>query len=261
MNRSTAISILGLILIIAGIGVWFGTRPQSARAPTGMQPTASSSPFSVTPYVEQTAYAQIAANFPTTTPLSASAGAQANAAALSTMQDWVKQTVAQFKSDTGLADMTSAKAAQMGISSTTKLTLNIKYLIDTSQNTLSYIFTIDTYTGGVHAMQDFKTFTFNTQTGSLLSLGDIFKPGSDYLATLSQQTRAKLPGVIGTGYDFNTIKDGTTPQAKNFQNWTFDGASLMLLFPPYQVAAYAAGPQTVRIPKAQLLDVLKTDYH
>ncbi len=48
------------------------------------------------------------------------------------------------------------------------------------------------------------------------------------------------------------LNSGTTAKVENFQDWYIDGTSLVIIFPPYQVAAYAAGEQTVTIPFSQL---------
>ena len=56
------------------------------------------------------------------------------------------------------------------------------------------------------------------------------------------------------------INMGTTPEEVSFENFYFDGNDLVILFAPYQVAAYAAGPQTLRIPLSELASILKPEY-
>ena len=177
--------------------------------------------------------------------------------------DWTNRsdTITQFKKDGNFANLTPEDKHLLGFDQGRRYSLTVAYLFGTSENTLSYIFTIYEDTGGAHGNTFFKTFTFDTRTGAVLSLADLFTPGSDYLATLSQISRSRLPDIIGAPADFTAIKDGTTPEAKNFQNFFFDGTDFVVLFPPYQVAAYAAGPQTLRIQKSQLFDILKTAYH
>jgi hypothetical protein len=56
------------------------------------------------------------------------------------------------------------------------------------------------------------------------------------------------------------LSAGTTPEEKNFANFFLDNQEFVLLFPPYQVAPYAAGPQTLRIPLPELSNILKQEY-
>ncbi|MDP2593962.1 MAG: RsiV family protein [bacterium] len=235
MDRRTTIGLIIVLAVIAGAVIYFGLRPGPAKAPgasTGASAIAN-------PYVERTQYYDIAANYPTTTPLSA----QASKAAAEAMQGWVIDTVSQFKND---------GASNQG----RKLSLQIIYLIASSPHTVSYIFTTSEDMGGAHPNSFFKTFTFNMTTGKQLALGELFAPGADYLGTLSRIARAKLPEIIGQYADQKMIADDTTPDAKNFQNFFIDNATLNILFDPYAVAAYAAGPQTLQIPLADLASIL-----
>ncbi len=84
--------------------------------------------------------------------------------------------------------------------------------------------------------------------------------GSPYLDKLSSISRAELPAVIGPSADTDFIKQGTTATEASFASFFFDNSEFVLLFPPYQVAPYAAGPQTLRIPRSELEDILKSDY-
>ena len=146
----------------------------------------------------------------------------------------------------------------MGFDKGRKETLQITYLIASSAHTVSYIFTIYEDTLGAHGNTFFHTFTFDTGTGASLSLADIFS--SSYLDTLSSISRTKLPSVIGDDADPAFINNGTTPDEKNFENFFFDNRDFVVLFAPYQVAAYADGPQTLRIPLSELSSILKPEY-
>ena len=60
--------------------------------------------------------------------------------------------------------------------------------------------------------------------------------------------------------DVDYIRQGVTPEALNFQSYAIEGDALVLIFPPYQVAPYAAGTQEVSIPLSQLKEILKPAY-
>ena len=238
MDRRMTIGLIVILVTVAAAAVYFGLRPAPVKAPGA----ATSAPIA-NPYVEHTQYYDIAANYPTTTPLSA----KASMAAVEVMQSWVINTVSQFKSESGL-------------DRERKGTLQIVYLVSSSPHTVSYIFTTSEDTGGAHPNPFFTTFTFDTTTGKQLALGELFTPGADYLGTLSKIARAELPTIIGQYADQEMIADGTMPDTNNFQNFFVDNATLDILFDPSVVAAYAAGPQTLQIPLSDLASILKPEY-
>jgi hypothetical protein len=252
MNKTTALGILVLALIVIGL-VWYAaTHPTRALAPGGSTTTT----IAASPLAEHGTYYDIVMNYPTTTPLAGSA----NSAAVTTMHDWIMSTVAEFKGIAPFDTLSPADAANMGLSEGRKYTLQTSYLIGSSEHTVSYIFTVYEDTGGAHGNTFFKTFVFDTTSGALLALPDLFTDGSSYLNTLSSMARGALPGIIGDGADTSMIRDGTTPDAKNFADFFFDGADFVILFPPYQVAPYAAGPQTLRLHSSDLKSILKSQY-
>ncbi len=236
--RKLAISTTAIILVIlVGIGLYLSVKPISTKTPEVTLPVGGS-------YNEHTEYYDIATNYPITTSLTGTA----NGPALALIRNFIGQTIQQFKN--------SFTAFAQG----RKSALQITYLIGSSINTLSYIFTIYENIGGTHSMF-FHTFVFDTTTGQNLSLADLFRPGAHYLDILSQISRAELPTVIGIGTtDLATITSGTKPYEKNFSDFFFDNNDFVLLFPPYQVASYAAGPQTLRIPLQKLSSILKSKY-
>ncbi|HVB19883.1 MAG TPA: RsiV family protein [Candidatus Paceibacterota bacterium] len=242
MRKNNLIGIVVLFIILAGIVLYAAIRPVPASAPgtAGMLPALPEGK-----YTEQTPYYDIAANYATSTPLDSSA----NATAITLMKNFVSDTIEQFKSGIDLSNAQGNKAK-----------LQIVYLIASSPHTISYIFTIYEETSRIHGNTLFKTFTFDTGSGALLALTNLFTPGSDYLDTLSSLARAKLPDIIGQGADTTFISNGTTPIDKNFENFFFDNQDFVILFAPYQVAPYTAGPQTLRIPVSELSHILKLAY-
>jgi hypothetical protein len=210
-------------------------------------------------YIENAQYYDIVAHYATSTPLSKiSASIDASATAL--MKSFVDDTVAEFKKNGNFANLTAKDVKMIGLDQGRKEKLQIVYLISSSPKTVSYIFSIYEDTLGAHGNIFFRTFTFDTSTGANLSLSDIFTPGSPYLDTLSTISRAELPGVIGDGFDMTFIKDGTKPVNDSFMSFFFDNRELVLLFPPYQVAPYSSGPQTLRIPISLISSILRSEY-
>ena len=61
------------------------------------------------------------------------------------------------------------------------------------------------------------------------------------------------------GLASDIFEDGAKPTADNYKNWNVTKKGLLITFPPYQVAAYAYGPQTVIVPYSLLKDIARPD--
>jgi hypothetical protein len=55
------------------------------------------------------------------------------------------------------------------------------------------------------------------------------------------------------------IDAGAGPRADNYRAWNITKKGLWITFDPYQVAAYAAGPQYILVPYSVLKDLIKPD--
>ena len=86
-------------------------------------------------------------------------------------------------------------------------------------------------------------FTFDLKTQERLGLGDIFSDLPAALAVLSDLAGRRLEAELG-GAPF---PEGYAPKADNFQSFVLDGNDIVVTFPPYQVASFAEGTQTVRV--------------
>ena len=211
-------------------------------------------------YVENGNYYDIIANYTSTTTLRGKVGVAADAAAVALMKDFISDTINQFKTEGNFDNLTPENIAAMGFDKGRKGHLRITYLVAAPARMVSYIFTIYTDTLGTQRTTSYKTFTFDTETGTPLSLTDVFSPGTHYLEKLSVLSRAKLSVAIGKKSDTNSIERGTTPEGKNFENFYLDGTSLDLLNPPYQVPPNSAGPQALNVPLSELSSILKPIY-
>lgn len=244
---------MGVVLIIAVLAILsLGEKPIKIPETALILPPEG--------FSEHAKYYDIVADYATSTPLRLSAGALADASARSSMYGFIRDTIAAFKTEGHFSTLTRDDIKMMGFDEGRKETLHISYQVISSAHTISYIYTIYQDTLGAHGNTFFRTFTFTTKTGKELSLADIFLPGTNYVGTLSAISRAKLPGIIGEYADNASIKAGTTPEEANFANFYFEKKDFVLLFDPYQVAPYAAGPQTLRIPLTQLSSILKPTY-
>lgn len=142
--------------------------------------------------------------------------------------------------------------------------LGIGYTINLAQDDLvSVQFDIGSYyQGAAHPNSYTETLNYDLKNGKQLRLADLFKPGAKYLQTLStlcvadlkKQWKEKNAEVIE-----DMLKDGSAPTAKNYESWTITKRGLGINFDPYQVAPYAAGPQSVVVPYSALKDLIKPD--
>jgi hypothetical protein len=129
-----------------------------------------------------------------------------------------------------------------------------------SPDVLSLKFTISDYTGGAHGNLYFQTYTFDLAQNRVLALSDLFQPGVDILGTLAPIVQQDLTAQIGDYTDAQWIQDGTN-SLDAYVSFAVTPDALVFYFPPYQVAAYAAGPQTVQIPLAQISGVLAPPFN
>ncbi len=125
-----------------------------------------------------------------------------------------------------------------------------------SDTIVSLVFTIGDYTGGAHPNSWYTTFTFDLEQGQEITLDDLFVEGSNPLAVISPIIQQDLLARIGEMTDPTWVEQGTGENPDNYQNFAITPDQLIFFFPPYQVAAYAAGPQEASIPLSQIRAIL-----
>jgi len=245
--------VLGVVVLLAAAGVgYLALRPAPSTAP-GATDTAFLTGGS---YTEHAPYYDIAANYASSTPLSGAA----NVAAVEAMKSFVAETMTQFKTAGNFTNLTAADVKTLGFDQGRKEKLQILYLMSSSAHTVSYIFTVYTDTLGAHGNTTFTTFVFDKATGARLALADLFTPDSGYLERLSALARATLPANLGDAYNPQMLTDGTVPTEANFAAFFLDNTTLDILFAPYAVAPYSAGPQTLQVLASDLANVLNPSY-
>ncbi len=134
--------------------------------------------------------------------------------------------------------------------------LSVDYQVITfDENIIALCLNIYPYMGGAHGMLYFETFNFDIGKNRIIGLEDLFEPGYDYGRTISEYCRTDLARQMqerGFEPDEGWIEDGTDPHnADNFANFLITPYRLIIKFPAYQVAPYAAGDFSVAIPYDQ----------
>ena len=138
----------------------------------------------------------------------------------------------------------------------TASTFQLRYnLLSPPGNIYSIKFDVQTYyTGAAHPGETSAVVNFDLQRGQMLTLASVFIPNADYLTLISKYCIAEL-SLRDIG--FQGFELGATATAQNYRNWNITADGLMITFDEYQVAPYAAGPQTVVIPYKELAQILE----
>ena len=144
--------------------------------------------------------------------------------------------------------------------------ISVGYTVPLAKDDLISIdFTVSSYSAGAaHPNSYTDTVNFDLKNGKLIKLADLFQPGAKYLQALSNyciqelKKQAKAQGANAL-LDEDWIKKGAGAELTNYENWAITKKGLEITFDPYQVAAYAAGPQTVTVPYSTLKDIIKPD--
>ena len=130
---------------------------------------------------------------------------------------------------------------------------------------ISIQFTVSSYSAGAaHPNSYTEVVNFDLKNGKALKLADLFLPGSKYLQAISAyciqalKKQAKEQGADAM-LDDDWIQKGAGPDLTNYENWTITKKGLGITFDPYQVGAYAAGPQHALVPYSALKEIIKPD--
>jgi Protein of unknown function (DUF3298) len=138
--------------------------------------------------------------------------------------------------------------------------LNVAYSVALAQDDLTSIeFDVGSYyQGAAHPNSYSEVINYDLKNGKQLKLADLFKPGSNYLQSISkyciEDLKKQAKGLVD-----DQIKSGASPTTKNYQSWTITRKGLGINFDAYQVGPYAAGPQFVLVPYSAIKDVINSD--
>ena len=132
-----------------------------------------------------------------------------------------------------------------------------------SDEVASVLFFVEGYNwGAAHSHHKPVTLNFDLKAGREIGLAQVFRPGSDYLRTVSELCTEDLerqfagrlgPRPFGAG---PTLLEGLKPKPENFDAWVVTRDGLVFVFEEYQVVAYADGEPKVLIPFARLKEIL-----
>ncbi len=113
----------------------------------------------------------------------------------------------------------------------------------------STLLNISLHTGGAHPNTFFHTWTYRINSGEIFNFNSLFQVEHNPLWTIYPKVKESLMSQRGYLVDEKMIDEGTgEADFGNYKNFVLDGKNLVILFEPYQVAPYVAGPQAVKIP-------------
>ncbi|TLY51053.1 MAG: DUF3298 domain-containing protein [Gammaproteobacteria bacterium] len=160
--------------------------------------------------------------------------------------------------------------------------LNLDFSVRTqTRDFTSAVGSGDSDFGGAHPKPLLATFTEHVPSGKLVALGDLFTDSNAAFKALSAEARRRLEADFDVRLaqqipdakaraeqvkaSHEWIEKGTAPGAENFESFLVDGVDgkaigLTLMFPAYQVASYADGPQQIAVPAKVFYAQLKPEY-
>jgi Deacetylase PdaC/Protein of unknown function (DUF3298) len=124
---------------------------------------------------------------------------------------------------------------------------------------ISVLFDYDEYApGAAHPWGVIASINYDTRSGRLLAISDLFRPGCNYVSRLSEISIHELEQHEYA--EEAAIRRGAGPVEKNFGVFTLTDTELVLHFQQYQVAAGAVPSEHVSIPLTKLAHLLRKEY-
>jgi uncharacterized protein len=117
------------------------------------------------------------------------------------------------------------------------------------------------YTGGAHGNGGIFASLVDLRTGRIVPPSAVFKPGDEWLRTITALVGADLKKqfVEHQGFD-DAIKPANLAKLLGDPDrWLFKANVLQILFNPYDVGPYSSGPYTVDIPYDRIRSLFRTD--
>lgn len=263
MTNKQILGALGVLVVLALVFGWLASRTQ----PAAQEPMAGDESTVLKGrlesdqnyhYQETTDGYKIEAVYPAEVPLPTT---EAGKKAALTIENKLAEGIAAFKADA--AQMLTPDELERLQQSGAKYALGFDYTDYAADGYHSYVYQVYQDTGGAHPNGFYLTFVFDLE-GNQVSLEQLFAQDSKYLDKLSAEAYPKVVAELAsrsgskpTPEMLETVRMGTAPSPETLQFFYLYEDALHLLFPPYQVAAYAAGSFDIAIPMSELTDILK----
>ena len=146
------------------------------------------------------------------------------------------------------------------LNSTLDMRYEVRYATD---DLISVEFTEGSYSrGAAHGNSLTTVLNYDVKNNRKLALSDLFS-AKNYLGVIAnycmKDLRDRAKRDSDSMIDEEMMKSGASPHADNYRAVAITKKGLWVTFDPYQVAAYAAGPQYVLVPYSALKEIIKPD--
>lgn len=185
-----------------------------------------------------------------------------NAAIDAFFADWATGMVADFAANAD-RDFAEFKADNNGEPPPWSYSLYVGFGVPRNDaKMLVFGFDESIFTGGAHPNHNIESFTFLMPDGWRVFLPEIFdgRPALERISALAVADLTKQLLGPDSMSDSDWVKSGAGPAWSNFEDFALLPDKLVIRFPPYQVAAYAAGDQQVEIPLSELSGLMRKDW-
>ncbi len=246
--KQVLVALIILVVLGLGFGYWASQAPAGSGVVAEQEQHVLAGHATSTgalEYTEHEQYYDISLLYPAKTAL---ADAAADQKARLTIETALKQERDDFVSNVQGLDASVMPSLGDGH----KLMLAATYKTYSSPTSVSFAYVIYEDTGGAHPNTYFKTFVFNLQ-GSAMGIAEVLSQSKNGLQLLSQKVSADVTAQMKQRLGQADVSgaifaEGLAPTENNYSNFVIDGDDLLVLIPPYQVAAYVMGSFEVRVP-------------
>ena len=166
--------------------------------------------------------------------------------------DYIKNKKKEFKEEISMEDPLNSS----------KYEFKADYKVTDNNNILGLHLNISEYTGGAHHVRYDKSYYYNKESDEIVSIKDFLEKDTslDKLANLSYYYVMKYSDNNNLNFDKEGVKEGLSSNLNNFEHFNFIDDGLEFIFPPYQIAYYAAGEIKIVIPYNELKGIIKNKY-
>lgn len=166
--------------------------------------------------------------------------------------DYIKNKKKEFKEEISMEEPLNSS----------KYEFKADYKVTDNINILGLHLNISEYTGGAHHVRYDKSYYYNKESDEIVSIKDFLEKDTslDKLANLSYYYVMKYSDDNNLNFDKEGVKEGLSSNLNNFEHFNFIDDGLEFIFPPYQIAYYAAGEIKIVIPYDELNGIIKNKY-
>jgi len=259
--------VLVLVLVLAGFWYLYAQRQAVESVPFQTVPV-EAQPTTETPAIaaetipgvaEQEEFSEVKYSYPRFSGLEdAAVEEKINADIKDTIVKAAENNKGQYADVCGAVDPSDPDGLQC------RFTYDYEYKSFTQLSDRIFSVRLETYmyAGGAHGNTNVEFINYNLETGERLDWRSVFTKDSDYLGAIAKYANADIKKQLLTGEDSmsqaDLIDEGSAATTENYAdgNVGFDEQGLIVVFQPYQVAAYAQGAVISSVPYGELKGVI-----